>query len=422
MASSRFAYAFLAPLVLVACGEVKSPGSDGPDAASSDGAPNAPDAAAFGPVRVTFYYSDPVEGAPVLITDDTGAVIKRGLTGADGSVEIPDVPRGATLTVGKFLGGAPRVFTVVAVEPGDRITVGTPGGSSRNVTLTATSALAGVHHYIAGAGCGSFARANTSPITVEVSADCQQNNQWTLAVLAYSDETTVREFTVVPNATDRAPVALANWSQPFELQDFLVGFSNPPPGTKVSVSFEFAFPMATPGYQEFDTTSGTASFRFPPNLIDKLTYEVSATSATAPRSATTYRRTVEPRRMENVNIGQLTLPLVASLTGDFADTARPSFTWAAAPEGVDMVRLSAIWDGIGFYDWQIFAPATQTSFRIPAIPVDLAELIPPAGDQWSFDATLYHVDLEGSYAEARSAPGAAAISRSAYRTFRVDHL
>ncbi len=56
-------------------------------------------------------------------------VIEQALTGADGSVEIPDVLRGATRTVGKVLGNAPRVVTVVGVEPGDRIIAGSPGGN-----------------------------------------------------------------------------------------------------------------------------------------------------------------------------------------------------------------------------------------------------------------------------------------------------
>lgn len=62
-----------------------------------------------------------------------------------------------------------------------------------------------------------------------------------------------------------------------------------------------------------------------------------------------------------------------------------------------------------------------TSFRVPEIPLDHVDLIPPAGMGWTFSASVNHVDLKtATWAEARRDPAGAAEARSAYRTFNLD--
>jgi hypothetical protein len=316
--------------------------------------------------------------------------------------------------------------SVIGVEPGDRIVLGSRGASPRTVNLSATSSLAsGVDHYKVSAGCGGVSSPRTGAFQIQTDDSCRRSNAWTAAAIAFSNATDASQFSVVTGATEGTPFQFANWRPAFEMSSFTVGFSAPPAGTtRVDVIFDYPYPTVGSTYQAFTTTSGDAQFVFPPDLVPMLTYSVGAVVMTGTgglQSGTTYRRTVAPLRMETVNLRLLALPLVEAVTGDFTDTARPTLTWSAAGEGVDMVHLLADWDGIGFYEWHVYGPPDMTSFRVPAIPLDHVELIPPAGMGWMFSAVVNHVDLQtGGWAEARQDPAAAPEARSAYRTFNLD--
>jgi hypothetical protein len=155
--------------------------------------------------------------------------------------------------------------------------------------------------------------------------------------------------------------------------------------------------------------------------VDTLRYSVSAdfvpTNAGDARRGTSVSRATAPKRMEIINIGLFTMPVVAAVAGDFTNTARPIFTWSAPPAEADMVMLTGDWDGPGFYEWDLYMPPGSTTFTFPAVPLDVVDLIPPAGKGWTFGATLKQIDLEtGAYRDARKDPWNAVAARTAYRS------
>jgi hypothetical protein len=407
---------FLCAFVVFGCGKVHD--NRPPDAADTTGDAGV-DAPAFGPVDLTFYYGEPIADASVFVFDKAGALVFETTTGPGGTKHLDNVPRGGSITVGKVVGGAPRVRSVYGVEPGDDLKLGYGSAFGATVNLTATTTLSG-YTYVIGAGCDAVSYNTLTAI--QAYTNCRTGGAWTLVALA-SANNAVQQFTVVPGVTTNA--SLSTWHPASEMSDFLVGFSSPLPGTSnVQIAFR-NWPTAGPGSQQFTTSSGNAAFRYAAIPGEKLTYSVI--DNVGAQAATSLTRSITPIRMENVNLAALLLPAMTSVATDFASPLRPVMTWAADPaisSAADMVSIQANWDGTGYYEWGILLPSgSDRTFQFPAIPISHVELLPPSGATWSFGATVSYVDAtELTYAQIRQLPDRSFDGRSTYYSYSKAQL
>ena len=231
------------------------------------------------------------------------------------------------------------------------------------------------------------------------------------------------QFAVVQNATAATPVALTGFSDASNLRGFLLGVSNPLPGaTAADLELIFGWPVVGQKIQTI-AGSGTASWSFPAGVQPRISYRV--TSRINLEAASIFERTIDPIRMETVNMGLLMLPYVGMVSGDWTNTARPILSWSADPALVaasKMILIRNFWDGPGFYEWSVALPAdgSQTRYQFPAIPTAHVELIPPAGAGWTFSATVNYVEGgSATFDQMRQEPSKPYPGRSAWRAFQL---
>lgn len=373
------------------CGSIKATtdaGLDPTDATDVDAPP------AKGPVTVTFFYTDPVPDANVIIYDPTGAVFAEGTTGLDGSKRFEDVPRGSTLTVGKSLGNAPRVYTVVGVEPNDNLVLGVRSEpfTSGSINVTASNILA--DYLRVGAGCdiafwdgglksvGAHTTCAVTPLT------------WNIVAIAFNGAGEALSYSVLTNVSKGTSVTLSSWRT--DWATFAVNWSNPPAGTSnTRVGLRFRYPLPDPAPAGSLGSSGTTTFRYPKDATNGLEYFVEATGSGTYSSLS---RRIAPTASVTLDLGEELLPFVTSFAADLNDRARPNFFWTAPSDvtKADLLKLQAIWDGPGYYEWHIYArPDLPSPFQLPAIPASWGAIMtPPTVSGWTFSASVALSDDE----------------------------
>ncbi len=359
-----------------------------------------------GPVTVTFYYVDPVPDANIIIYDPTGAVFAESTTDLNGTRKFEDVPRGSTLTVGKSLGNAPRVYTVVGVEPNDNLVLGYRTEPSSNGTITVTASGVTADHYYVGAGCG-LAYWNGTATTVAANTSCATTpTTWNVVAIAYNAANQPLSYSVRTNASKGSSVTLSTWST--DWGTFSVNWSNPPAGTaNTSVSFGFPYALPDPSTVMSSAGSGTASFRYPKGVVNGFDYQVQSTSSS---TYSFLSRRIAPTATVTLDLGQHMLPAITNVATGLNDRTRPIFSWIAPSDltGTDRIDLHATWDGPGYYDWHIYArPDLPSPFQVPAIPASWGTIMtPPTATGWTFDGvvTLSDDESKASWNAVRQEP------------------
>lgn len=350
---------------------------------------------AKGPVTVTFFYGDPVPDANIIIYDPSGAVFAEGTTGLDGSKRFEDVPRGSTLTIGKSLGNAPRVYTIVGVEPEDNLVIGNRTEPSTAGTISVTASGMTADHFYVGAGCGLL-RWNGATTTVPASSDCAVTPlTWNVVAIAYNAANQPLSYSVKTNASGGSSVTLSSWST--DWGTFAVNWSNPPAGTSsTSVTFPFHYPLPDPGPAPSTASSGMATFRFPKGAVNGFDYTVYASGT---GTYTSLSRRISPTPGVTLDLGQDLLPVVTSVAADLNDRTRPTFFWIAPSNvtGADRLAIRATWDGqAGYYEWHVYArPDLPSPYQLPAIPASWGTIMtPPTASGWTFDGAVTVSDDE----------------------------
>lgn len=389
--SSSFGVALLHVAVL-GCGKVPAvpdAGIDSGDASEADAAPPA-----MGPVTVTFFYVDPVPDANIIIYDPEGGVFVEGTTDLNGTRTFEDVPRGSTLTVGKSLGNAPRVYTVVGLEANDNLVLGPRSEPSSTGSITVTASGITADHFYVGAGCGS-ARWNGAAVTVAANTSCATTpTTWNVVAIAYNAANQALSYSVLTNVSQGSSVTLSTWST--DWGTFAVNWSNPPAGTtNTSVSFRFPYVLPDTSYVMSTAGSGTASFRYPKGVVNGLEYEVQSTSSS---TYSFLSRRIAPTGSVTLDLGQQMLPAITNVATGLNDRTRPIFSWIPPSDvaGADRLDLHANWDGPGYYDWHLYArPDLPSPYQVPAIPASWGTIMtPPTATGWTFDGVVNLSDDE----------------------------
>lgn len=375
------------------CGSVPAKtdaGAEPGDTASTD-APPLPDK---GPVTVTYFYVDPVPDANIIIYDPAGEVFAEGTTGLDGSKRFEDVPRGSTLTIGKSLGNAPRVYTVVGVEPNDELVLGYREDAATSGTITVTASGISADHFYVGAGCG-YAFWNGTATTVAANSSCAVTpTTWNVVAIAYNASNQPLSYSVYANAGQGSSITLSSWST--DWGTFAVNWSNPPSGTSSTrVSFGFGYPLPDPSPGPSTASSGTTSFRYPKGAVNGFNYAVSATGT---GTWSTLSRRIAPTSSVTLDLGQEMLPVVTNVAAGLNDRTRPVTSWIAPADisGIDRLAINATWDGPGYYEWHVYArPDLPSPYQVPPIPASWGTVMtPPTASGWTFDTTVILSDDE----------------------------
>lgn len=401
---------------VLGCGSVPAvtdAGTDSGDAGEVDAA-----LPAKGPVTVTFFYVDPVPDANIIIYDPAGAVFAEGTTDLNGTRRFEDVPRGSTLTVGKSLGNAPRVYTVVGVEANDNLVLGYRTEPTTTGTITVTASGVTADHYYVGAGCG-LVLWNGAARTVSANSSCAVTpTTWNVVAIAYNAANQPLSYSVRANVNSGSSVTLSTWST--DWGTFAVNWSNPPAGTSTtSVSFGFRYPLPDPSFVMSTASSGTASFRYPKGAVNGLEYDVQASST---GTYSTLSRRIAPTASVTLDLGQQMLPAVMNVATGLNDRTRPIFSWIAPSDltGSDRLDLHATWDGPGYYDWHVYArPDLPSPYQLPAIPASWGTIMtPPTATGWSFSGVVSLSDDESkaSWNAVRQEPDKYTSNRSTMGT------
>lgn len=377
--------------VSVGCGSVKKDvatdgGADLGDAANHDAPPEK------GPVTVTFFYGDPVPDANVIIHDPTGAVVAEGTTGLDGSKRFEDVPRGSTLTIGKSLGNAPRVYTVVGIEPNDHLVVGERSDPLTTATITITASGVTADHFRVGGGCGVFLW-DGSTGNLNVSSTCSVTPlTWNVVAVAFNASNQPLSYSIRNNVSGGASVTLSSWRTDWE--SFAVNWSNAPAG-ETSVTFRYPYAVPDPASVTSTQSSGTATFRYAKDSVNGLEYFIQATGT---GTHSTLTRRIAPTASVTLDLGQELLPPVTSFAADLTDRTRPTLFWVPPSNATnaDRLEIRAFWDGPGFYEWHVYArPDLPSPYQLPAIPASWGAIMtPPSTNEWTFSATVILSDDE----------------------------
>lgn len=379
-------------------------------ACSRSARPGAREAAQAPPVIVTLQRTGaPVPGAPVVIGAPDGSVVAVLTTDANGEAR-GHAPPGGSVTVFEPLettdDDAIQRYTILGVQPGDRLLVGTGPVQDRAVArmyVQLPGSLDAATLYRVESGCGGSLIEDPTPVVELTITGACVGKGGTIAVRALAvaptgeaiAHTAARAVTIEPSGI--AAVELDPWSTqwaPFEVH--LVE----PPATAAAYGVEVAHVVngvAFPGDARIQPHAtgqpGTASFDLIPELADELRVGVVVVYAAgaADISAGYYVERVSARGAERgvtISLAERLLPPIDRLELSSTDPARPEVSWRAhaglaATDGA-LVRIS--WSeptAAARHEWWILAPPdAATPIRVPALPDELAAYRPRAGAEF----------------------------------------
>ncbi len=392
------------------------PDATAPDAAPLDaGAPDAPVDA--GPLPVTLLVVDtsghPEPGVTVVFSDASGAVLSSTTTGNAGTVS-QVVAAGSQVTALFGSAAAPSLLTIVAVAPGDTLTVvdtTVPPPDSNvdeNVTVTALPGApldGGGGEFTVNAGTTCSGAAAGAPVSFNVTSLCENGGKYPLL----AQETDVNGTPVA--FTYEKGVALAADGGLDEAGTQEVSMADAGPWTPISLlsvsgtngpteSFlQFVFTEVSGGVPfaalgSAPTTSGSAQVSFVahpgyPDFVQLETNFVPPSQSTSESNGTAYAaiatRAATLAAVPTTVDVTTALPALTSSVLDFSNVARPSVGWStSAPfTSVDGAILVATWNTDAEVSvsglWTFIAPPTQSLVQAPVLPAAVAAWAPVSG-------------------------------------------
>ena len=396
---------FLLIALLSACGTLETPGdtSDAtpgtpdanlgaPDAepGAPDAEPGVPDATPIPTTSVLFQNGkDRAAGAVALLYAPDGALVKDTTANADGEVSFENVAPGSSITLGTGTVFGPSVVTVLDVQPGDRIAVGNFEDPTITEMQLTVPGLANVTRFSIGSGCFRTQSQNVTvgsgaTITVRALASCKKADGWTIVAVAQDSANKPLFFAKAQHSgAGTVNIPATSWTPVTDTSgysDLTVTYSNSPANQmNAQLTLLFPFPTGlTTAIGGFTDLTRSFRFRYPPGIVDKLRWSVESRQDN--ESSIVVFRTLTPALTSAINVGAEGLPIPATLTHDFSNTARPKLTWSRPADGADMVSIRTRYTGTGgpIYSWQVYAPPGTSTVQLPVIPSTHGEMLPPA--------------------------------------------
>ena len=388
--------------------DAQTDATDGTDAPADASVDAAPDANPVAPVTMLVRLGGaPESGVLVVFQDNEGAILTYGTTDTTGKFAAV-VPSGSQVTVVLNDGVNIQLETVTALEPGDALTTNDPGVTTATVDVNSVPpppSSAQNFNVSAGGGCSSTnLTTGTAPLgTLVVGSGCSSSGQFSLLARTFDDNEQEIGYTYqdgnsmqgagpdggIPIALARAwsPPVVSNLTTPSVFPSFRWGafvYEEESAGGIFYSGGQSPGPILPPDGGPF-VIPVVSHIGYPDAVqVEESIYEETSSPyfVSAQASAT---RIAAPTESATIPIDALSnaLPAVLSLSV-VSNAGAPSpteFAWTtAAPlTDTDMVAASMSWSSTaGYVTWTVFGPPTVTSFRLPALPTQVASLYPPS--------------------------------------------
>lgn len=327
---------------------------------------------ATGPVTVTVYLGESTAGpdVPVVFSHADGSVAEVVRTGADGKATASLEAGGAVTWVDESY-IAPRLQTVLDVEPGDEIELGfkAPPRTFLGTLAVRVPPIAGAIWYEARTPCGGQMMGSL-PIRIDVFSDCAVESG---DVLMRAWNGTYTNLTDVRIMGDGEVMLPPTWRSP---KDFVVAFANIDLDAIAEVSVERWTPLGVGSPVRASATEPSLSLTLP-----------AVEEASTATLGVTVSHTPEPnaRYLQYQRTNVRVAGAAAAYEYDLATALRPWISatldlntptiHVQAPEGTtaDLAHISLTTVGNrGPCSWEIVGPA-RADLRVPTLPDEFAE-------------------------------------------------
>ena len=397
-------------------------GGTGFDASTTEpdgGAPTdaqAPDATASGVVVNVRTAGVPVANVAVLFHDAAGAVTGQAKSDAAGRVAIDPAPAMVTV-VGSASGAPTALLTYLGVANGDVLNIEIPPTPTEvpsvgafDVTFTAPTPTAPSYEAHVNGDCIQTASDLTAAIRVALYPSCVRPNNLLLGVATDVSgvplQFAFKKGEAAPAAGQTRAVQLPAWAAP---QTTVVTAVNVPPGASADASFSMIAEGAVfqVGYPTGAMNEGGMTYRWPSGFVDATSAKVVVRPANGNASQILAKRAA-PTTITAFDFS-LALPALTDVKAQGA--TRPDVTIAAAQplSAADGVVVALDWSFLDASEnfvvrrWTFVVPPTQTAFKVPALPSELASFA-PTNPTVSAAAGAFDADAVLGYAQAKSLP------------------
>lgn len=420
-----------------ACGSVKDQAGALPDAAiPTDDAPVTP---VRGTVHVTVLEpagtGNPAVGATVVFVDADGTVTKK-TTDTAGKTSADLLP-GANATSIVLVNTAYTMQTVLALQPGDDITLGdksvdntSPGSLTVSVPL-----YSGAAYYYLTTPCGAYyapvSAASGLPTATITPYNYCQKSPFEMVVVAEDSTGTFLSSFNVPTVSFIVGQTYSYKGPYTGLQSVTASYSNIDASVTSLTTSRIAPDLYGFGAAQAVALGGTTGSATVASGMS--TKAVMITSVSSAKGLQTIRQPIAGTASTyGVDLAATLLPWISLPTYDAASNKLvvPVDTTGTTNDKPDMfstdiryVRTDANQTVTASFDWRFYAPAIA-DIALPALPSDLATLLPTATDTVSFrDYIAFDAASLDGYDAVRNNPKAAfdayASSRPADTNIRI---
>jgi hypothetical protein len=409
-----------------ATGDGAADGAKSPDGATNDGGP--------GPVTVTVVTpSGPESGVTVVFQSAAGTVITSAVTGSSGSVT-ETVPSGSEITAILGTAIAPSLVTIMAVEPGDSLTVldttAVTTGPTETVDVPslptgAPGATTGYRVY-ATAVCDTDL-STSFPLVMNLEPQCA-TAAGLFPALAVADgpsgelafffqngnnalpdggppEGGVLDLTMSGTWTTSGTQTLTASNLPTTvLSEGVLAFTEVAEGLPYTQASSINVTDAGPVTQSFASHPGYPDFvQSEVNVLASNSDIVSGGETGNWQSMAAIATRTSTTSPASFDLSQL-LPIVTAAGVGYDDPTHPTVSWttSAPVTTADAVIAVITWSGTTGGTWTIVAPATTTLLQVPSLPTGNT-LGPPSTASYSQTPLVILMDASfwSGYADAR---------------------
>jgi hypothetical protein len=405
-------------LGLAACGTVK--GNQLADAPSADDA----SVITRGAVTVTVLdpsgNAAPAVGANVVFLDPDGTLVKTASTDARGKATADVLPGGSVTSIVPTAQQT-VLTTVLAIKPGDDLTIGTVALDTTAATFTVTfpqlNGAAGAASYEVSGPCGQSAGTVVAG-TPTVSA--------TLTVYPYCKQATM-DLVVSANDSAGAPIGVlekANVAYVAGGVTAISGAYQPPHAFAASyTAIDPAITRITStrsvpdqfGVSTSKTvlTPGTATTISEPGTTAATARVGTVVQNSAAANQVVFQNILGTATTYGLNVGASLLAWLGTPTFDAAshkfvvpvDTTGITASDATKPDAFRLTvgyrRTDPATGAAQVFAWNLYAPAPG-DIPVPKLPPDFANLVPVATDVVALTALMFEADALGGYDAVRS--------------------
>lgn len=383
----------------------------------------APDTVTRGTVHVTVLdpggTGAPAVGANVVFVDPDGTLVKRVATDSAGKADA-DVLPGASVTSIALINTTYQIQTILVVQPGDNLVLGTKSGDFTTTGMFTVS-------YPAAAGAVGYQIANPCGVTFVSSPAGAPPATTATFTINNSCKQDMMEIVVTPTDASGLPTSsISKTGVPFvaggsttitgsyqSLRNFTGSYTNINPIVS-SLQMSRAVPDAFGISTSQSVADPTASSAVTVSGVSAGTAVVLTTFLTATRLLQVNRQNLAGGASTyGLDVGSKLLPWINMATYDAAarKLVVPLDTTGTSNDKPDLFRISATYRRTDVnnvttsFVWTLFGPEAR-DLTLPVLPPEVGNVAPVASDTVATTAFMFEADGV-TYDNLRSDPNAA---------------